>query len=273
MSATRPIKRGYLNLQEGSITRQLHYRYCGNPTGPALVLLHQSPSSSEMFEALMAELPQNFQLLAPDTPGFGDSDAWSEDSIALYAQALRDWLQALGIAQCLVFGHHTGSSIAVQLAFDGPGLVRALSICGPTLLNDELKNNLPGLATPFKPVENGDHVAGMWARIRDKDREAPLALSLRETLLALKAGTHYEGAYKAVVAQDFADQLAALDCPVQVFAGGQDALRDSVEPSLALLKRGEGADMPAAAGTYICDRYSSVLAGTLGEFFIRQLAT
>ena len=53
---------------------QLHYRYAGAREFPALLLLHQSPSSSAMYAPLMAQLADRFFLVAPDTPGFGGSD-------------------------------------------------------------------------------------------------------------------------------------------------------------------------------------------------------
>ena len=59
-------RRAYIGQAHG----QLHYRQAGNPEGPALLLLHQAPSHSAMYEALMAELEDEYYLLAPDLPGF-----------------------------------------------------------------------------------------------------------------------------------------------------------------------------------------------------------
>jgi pimeloyl-ACP methyl ester carboxylesterase len=50
------------------------YREAGDPRLPALVLLHGFPSSSHMFRTLMPALEHRFHLIAPDYPGFGNSE-------------------------------------------------------------------------------------------------------------------------------------------------------------------------------------------------------
>jgi pimeloyl-ACP methyl ester carboxylesterase len=51
------------------------YREAGDPAAPTLVLLHGYPSSSFMFRQLLPALEDQLHLLAPDHPGFGNSDA------------------------------------------------------------------------------------------------------------------------------------------------------------------------------------------------------
>ena len=95
------IRRAYCDIDAG----QLHYRQAGNPQKMPLVLLHQSPSSSVMFEALMQALGDDYWLLAPDTPGFGQSDPLQEPvSIAAYAKAIQQFLDALNIERAFLFG-------------------------------------------------------------------------------------------------------------------------------------------------------------------------
>lgn len=260
------IRRGYVDVDGG----QLHYRYCGKPQACPILLLHQSPSSSIMFEKLMTAIGGDYYILAPDTPGFGATDALSSLSIDACAQVVKQFLDSLGVDQCFVFGHHTGASIAVQLAFDNPDLVSALSLSGPTLLSDELKSMLPAKAEAFPLEEDGQHLLDMWRRIRNKDSEAPLVLSLREALLAFQCGDEYKTAYQAVVEQDFGSQLKALECPVQVFSGDNDPLYSCVDTTLELLKKGEKSVMPTGSGTYICDLNTSELSKTVLDFYHRN---
>jgi pimeloyl-ACP methyl ester carboxylesterase len=51
------------------------YREAGPPDAPVILLLHGFPSSSRMWEPLLARLSDEFRLVAPDYPGFGHSDA------------------------------------------------------------------------------------------------------------------------------------------------------------------------------------------------------
>ena len=51
------------------------YREAGNPSNPKLVLLHGFPSSSHQYRNLIPALADRFHVIAPDYPGFGNSDA------------------------------------------------------------------------------------------------------------------------------------------------------------------------------------------------------
>lgn len=52
----------------------LFYKEAGNPKDPTIILLHGFPSSSYMYKELINELKNDFHLIAPDYPGFGNSD-------------------------------------------------------------------------------------------------------------------------------------------------------------------------------------------------------
>src|ERR1700759_2324109 len=50
------------------------YREAGPADAPVILLLHGFPSSSRMFDTLMPLLADHYHLVAPDYPGFGNSD-------------------------------------------------------------------------------------------------------------------------------------------------------------------------------------------------------
>ncbi|GMG86308.1 alpha/beta fold hydrolase [Biformimicrobium ophioploci] len=258
------IRRGYLDADCG----QLHYRICGEVSAPLLLLLHQTPSASEMYEPIMARLAKNFLVVALDTPGFGSSDALvGEFSIAAVARTIQAAVAREFGGPVLVFGHHTGAAIAVQLAFDYPQFVRAIALCGPTLLSEQQRKQLPATASPIALCESGVHWQEMWLRLRNKDFDAPLSLSMRETLLAFKCGSAYQDSYCAVVEQDTAAQMRAIECPVLLFAGDRDPLLASVAQSAQLLRNSHVATIPASAGTYICETQADTVAELLNSYF------
>src|SRR5271155_4106738 len=68
---------------------RIAYREAGNPANPKLVLLHGFPASSHQYRNLIPSLADQFHVIAPDYPGFGDSEmpdpakyAYSFDKIA-----------------------------------------------------------------------------------------------------------------------------------------------------------------------------------------------
>jgi len=50
------------------------YREAGDPQNPKLVLLHGFPASSHQYRNLIPALAGHFHVIAPDYPGFGNSD-------------------------------------------------------------------------------------------------------------------------------------------------------------------------------------------------------
>ncbi|MDW8325273.1 MAG: alpha/beta hydrolase [Anaerolineales bacterium] len=253
-----PIRRGYADTPWG----QVHYRTCG--AGRPLVLLHQTASSSAMYEALMPLLPG--RVLALDTPGFGQSFAPEEPlTIPFCAKVLRAALQELGVTECDLFGHHTGAAIAVEMAHSAPGFVGRLILSGPPLLSPEQKAMLKAGLKPFVIDEAGAHLTAVWERLRRRDPALPLEIVHRETLLTLTAGARALETYEAVFAQDFAGQLAALEIPVLVMAGEHDSLRASLEPAYALLRHGQRRVIPGGT-TYVCDRQPQAVAEIIREF-------
>src|SRR5512138_1624715 len=52
----------------------IFYREDGEAGAPKLVLLHGFPASSHQYRNLIPALATRFHVIAPDYPGFGDSD-------------------------------------------------------------------------------------------------------------------------------------------------------------------------------------------------------
>src|SRR6201986_4792588 len=52
----------------------IFYREAGDPSLPKLVLLHGFPASSHQYRNLIPALAKDFHVVAPDYPGFGNSD-------------------------------------------------------------------------------------------------------------------------------------------------------------------------------------------------------
>jgi pimeloyl-ACP methyl ester carboxylesterase len=53
---------------------KIAYREAGAPGKPKIVLLHGFPSSSHQYRDLIRSLSDRFHVIAPDYPGFGNSD-------------------------------------------------------------------------------------------------------------------------------------------------------------------------------------------------------
>src|ERR1700760_2252464 len=89
---------------------RIHVAIAGS--GTPLLLLHQTPRSWDEFRDVLPLLGRHYRAIAMDTVGFGDSDALpeGEDSIESWAASAFDLLDALGIGETAVAGHHTGAA-------------------------------------------------------------------------------------------------------------------------------------------------------------------
>src|SRR5215469_14357130 len=86
------------------------YREAGDPTHPKLVLLHGWPASSHQYRHLIPKLSDRFHVIAPDYPGFGNSDA---PDPSVLSTPLTNWRRSLGTSS-----KRKGSSIVRHLVLD-----------------------------------------------------------------------------------------------------------------------------------------------------------
>jgi haloalkane dehalogenase len=256
------IRRFYLDQAHG----QVHGRIAASPGKPWLLLLHQSPSSSVMFEALFPYLSAHFSVIAPDNPGFGNSDPLRDVSVAAFTDCIADVLTQHQITRTHVFGHHTGAAIAAYLGAHRPDLCQGIAMCGPPALSAEQRKMLPAMAPVDQPEASGDHLLRIWAKLRSKETLAPPSLSTREVGLAFSAVSTRE-AYEAVANYDFLADLGAITCPLLLFTGDRDSLVayfDAAKDAAPHAKTVKIAD----AGGYICDMRPDLVASLLIDFFL-----
>ena len=163
-SQSGPIERHFCRVGG----QWLHYRRMGQ--GPAVLLMHQTPQSSQTLEPLMRLLAPYCTAIAVDTPGFGQSEPLPQAdwSMAMLADRMAQFLGELGIAQVSACGQHTGASIAAELARRHPHKVRALALDGLPLFNAaEQSSILPHQLYRFVPQPDGTHLMWAWSRFRD----------------------------------------------------------------------------------------------------------
>ena len=219
-----------------------------------------------MFEPVMTLLSDSFHTLALDTPGFGASfSPPSGFSIRYLSDSLYAALHQLGVESCFIFGHHTGSAIAVQMAHDHPDFVKKMVLSGAPLLNEAQVNGLKASLKPFVIAEDGSHLTHVWERIRKRDSALPLETVHREVLLTQSAREAAQRAFQAVFDQPFSEQLSALEIPILVMSGENDTLRASLEPAFSILKNGAMKLIPNE-GPYICDQNPQAVADMLKDF-------
>jgi pimeloyl-ACP methyl ester carboxylesterase len=240
------VERHFVTINGRWAQRQVHYRRCG--TGPAVLLLHQSPQSSLEYEQHMLAWAEDFTVIAPDHPGYGLSDPLGADDVSLedFADALAEFLQAIGVQSAAVYGFHTGAGMAVALAAQHPEKVSAVYANGYVVLSDAERDHiLSEYLPPFIPQWDGSHLNWVWSRNRDQltffpwfDRRLsarfeytlPPPATLQQGLLEfLRAGDNYRVAYRAAFCFPGDKPLQNLQVPAIITATSTDVLRKHLD--------------------------------------------
>ena len=111
---------------------KVFYREAGDPKNPAMVLLHGFPSSSHMYRNLMEKLANKFYLIAPDYPGFGNTDSPSPDKFEYtfdnLSVVVEKLLVSLGVKQFMLFIQDYGSPVGFRIALRHPDWIQGI-IC------------------------------------------------------------------------------------------------------------------------------------------------
>ncbi len=213
----RMVTRHILTIpgSNGKPSRKVHYRRCGE--GPVLLMVHQSPRSSAEYAELLSEWGEHFTCIAPDTPGFGQSEPLSgEPDIGDFADALAEFCEVSGIARCAAYGFHSGGVILVAAMKRRPELFSCLAVGGYAVWTpEEMRLFGESYLPEWHPAPYGEHLTWLWNRIleqswffpwfdvRDATRlqgaHADLAKVHRVIMEMLDAGNAYRAGYGAVL--------------------------------------------------------------------------
>ena len=104
------------------------YREAGPAGGPVALLVHGYPSSSFMWRRPIEALAgAGWHAVAPDLPGFGDSEPDRPGTWERQVEALERFRSGLGLEDVLLVVHDWGGLIGLRWACDHPDAVRALA--------------------------------------------------------------------------------------------------------------------------------------------------
>lgn len=139
------------------------YREAGTPGKPKLLLLHGFPSSSHMFRDLIPLLCDDFHIVAPDLPGFGQTDmppreafTYSFDHLASIIDGLTD---AIGFDRYIVYVFDYGAPTGFRLAVKHPERIQGI-------VTQNGNAYVEGLSDGWNPIR------AYWESATDANRDA-----------------------------------------------------------------------------------------------------
>ncbi|WP_144140926.1 alpha/beta fold hydrolase [Paraburkholderia sp. BCC1884] len=148
------------------------YREAGPANAPVVLLLHGFPTSSHMFRNLIPLLADKYRVIAPDYPGFGQSDAPDhtkfEYGFGHYADIVDDLLGQLGADRYTMYVMDYGAPVGYRLALKHPERVTGFIVQNGNAYEEGLR-------------EFWDPIKTYWADHSQKNREALYVLVKPET--------------------------------------------------------------------------------------------
>jgi len=201
------------------------YRQAGS--GPTLVLLHGAFEDGRAWTRQMADLSNDFTLIALDAPGFGASDdpppTWTT---ADYGNHLADVLDALGLDRPTVVGQSFGTVYALALYRQRPQAVGALVLVSAyagwagSLSAEETQRRLEQVERDMTaPVEQ---TIEKWLPTLVTATASADVVELVATMMRDFRPTGIRPAVTALGAVDLRDVLAMITVPTLLIYGAAD---------------------------------------------------
>ena len=150
---------------------EIFYREAGRPEAPTILLLHGFPTSSHMFRDLIPVLADEFHLVAPDFPGYGNSAMPPADefdySFDRFADIVEKLTQKLALERYSLYLMDYGAPVGFRLATRHPDRVDALIVQNGNAYEEGLR-------------EFWDPIKAYWADPTPVHRDALRGLLTRE---------------------------------------------------------------------------------------------
>ena len=129
----------------------LNFAQRGDRENPTVVLLHGLGIDHRMWTPQLADLGEDYFVLAPDLPGFTPKVSGEVASLAATSRSVAEWLEQTLTPPVYLCGLSLGGMVALQLAHDYPHLVKGLIVSGAQVRPPPVLMGVQSLVLRFMP--------------------------------------------------------------------------------------------------------------------------
>ena len=146
---------------------KVFYREAGSPGAPKLLMLHGFPTAGHMFRDLIPLLADRFHMVAPDLPGFGNSEMPAAHSFQSMAATVDRFTDVIGFDRYAIYIFDYGAPIGLRLALKHPDRISAI-------ISQNGNAHVEGLSERWNPMQ------AYWKDPSPANREALRGFLTRE---------------------------------------------------------------------------------------------
>jgi pimeloyl-ACP methyl ester carboxylesterase len=234
---------------------KVFYREAGRPDAPALLLLHGFPSAGHMFRELIPLLSDRFHIVAPDLPGFGQSDMPSRDGFSYtfgkLAEVIERFTEVIGLSRFPIYLFDYGAPTGFRLAVRHPERISAIISQNGNAYEE-------GLSEAWNPIRS------YWMEASEANRKALRAFlapeatvwqythGVSDTTLVSPDGISLDNFYLARPGADDVqlDLFGDYKSNVALYPQFQAYFREHKPPCLAVWGKNDPFFLPAGAEAF-----------------------
>jgi pimeloyl-ACP methyl ester carboxylesterase len=234
---------------------KIFYREAGSPTAPPLLLLHGFPSSSHMFRNLIPLLEGKFHLVAPDFPGFGQSEMPErrkyDYAFANIADTILKFTELIGLKKFAIYIFDYGAPIGLRIALKAPERISAIVSQNGNAYEEGLSNGWDPIRAYWKEPSQANRDA-LRAFLKPETTTFQYTHGVADPSLVSPDGRSLDDFYLARPGADEVqlDLFKDYATNVALYPKFQEYFRKFQPPFLAVWGRNDPFFLPAGAEAY-----------------------